>query len=339
MERVWLALIPKKCVNLWHWKKQARFNIMIYKFEPLLKPTVWGGSKLTEFKHLPAAGEPMGESWEISAVKGMESVVAEGPEAGLTLPQLIERHGEALLGKRVAEQFGGVFPLLIKFIDARADLSVQVHPDDETAERLHGPGSMGKTEMWYVISAADDATLRAGLVEGSTKEKYLEVEGTAGLEDMLALYRVKPGDVFFLPAGRVHSIGAGCFIAEIQQTSDITYRIYDFGRPRQLHIAEAREAIDFDTILPDYRTAYDPADAVTPIVSCPYFTTRHCHATEPVAVEPTEGSFTVVMVLEGGATVDGVDAPAGTTLLLSADHGRATVLPGNEGVRFLTAVC
>ncbi len=166
----------------------------------------------------------------------------------------------------------------------------------------------------------------------------MAVEGTAALEDMLALYHVKPGDVFFLPAGRVHSIGAGCFIAEIQQTSDITYRIYDFGRPRQLHIAEAREAIDFDTILHDYRTAYDPTDPVTPIVECPYFTTRHCHTTEPAVIEPTEGSFTVVMILEGMATIDGIEAPAGTTLLISADHGRATVAPAPGGVRYLTAV-
>lgn len=311
---------------------------MIYKFKPLLKPTVWGGSKLTEFKNLPAAEEPIGESWELSAVKGMESVVADGPEAGLTLPQLIERHGAGLLGERVAETYGGQFPLLIKFIDARADLSVQVHPDDATACRLHGPGSMGKTEMWYVVDAAPEATLRAGLVEGSTKEKYLEVEGTKELEQMLALYHVKPGDVFFLPAGRVHSIGAGCFIAEIQQTSDITYRIYDFGRPRQLHIAEAREAIDFNTILPDYRTAYDPTDSETPIVKCPYFTTRHFHTGELTTVHPTEGSFTVLMVLEGAATVDGVEAPAGTTLLISADHGDAIVAPAQGGVRFLTAV-
>lgn len=310
---------------------------MIYKFKPLLKPTVWGGSKLTEFKHLPVASQPMGESWEISAVKGMESVVADGPEAGLTLPQLIERHGEALLGSRVARAYGGTFPLLIKFIDARADLSVQVHPNDATAVKLHGPGSMGKTEMWYVVDATPDATLRAGLVEGSTKEKYLKVEGTKALEDMLALYSVKPGDVFFLPAGRVHSIGAGCFIAEIQQTSDITYRIYDFGRPRQLHIAEAREAIDFDTILPDYRTAYDPTDPDTPIVDCPYFTTRHCHTTELTTIKPTDGSFTVMMILEGSATVDGIEAPAGTTLLISADHGPATVAPAPSGVRFLTA--
>lgn len=310
---------------------------MIYVFKPLLKPTVWGGSRLTEFKHLPAASEPMGESWEISAVPGMESVVASGPEAGMTLPQLIERHGAALLGQRVASLYGGKFPLLIKFIDARADLSVQVHPDDATAERLHGPGSMGKTEMWYVIDAAPDATLRAGLTAGATKEKYLQVEGTKELENMLAQYAVKPGDVFFLPAGRVHSIGAGCFIAEIQQTSDITYRIYDFGRPRQLHIAEAREAIDFQTILPDYRTAYDPTDPVTPIVECPYFTTRHVHTSEPAYIDPVDGSFTVVMVLEGSATIDGVEAPAGTTLLLSADHPRATVVPSTAGVRYLLA--
>lgn len=310
---------------------------MIFTFRTILKPTVWGGDRLAKFKGMPPASEPIGESWEISAVDGMESIVAQGPDAGLTLPRLIERYGERLLGERVQATYGGKFPLLIKFIDARADLSVQVHPDDATAVKLHGPGSMGKTEMWYVIDAAPGATLRAGMIKGTTPADYQSVEGSPELEKLLALYSVKPGDVFFLPAGRVHSIGAGCFIAEIQQTSDITYRIYDFGRPRQLHIQEARQAIDFQTQLDDYRTAYDPTDPVTPIVTCPYFTTRHIHTTELHTIQPTPGSFTIVMVLEGSATIDGVEAPAGTTLLLSADHPAATVAPVPGGVRLLTA--
>lgn len=309
---------------------------MIYTFKPILKPTVWGGSRITEFKHLPAESEPIGESWELSAVPGMESVVAAGPEEGMTLPQLIERHGASLVGSRVWERYGSKFPLLIKFIDAKSDLSVQVHPNDEVASKLHGPGSLGKTEMWYVIDRQPGAKLRAGIVEGTTREDYLAAEGTDRLEGLLAQYDVEPGDVFFLPAGRVHSIGAGCFIAEIQQSSDITYRIYDFGRPRQLHIEEAREAIDFNT-LPDYRTAYDPADAAKPIVECEYFTTNHVNTTTPAVIEPAQGSFTVVMMLEGEATVGGIKAPAGTTLLISADNGPVEVIPAASGARYLTA--
>ena len=199
------------------------------KFRPILKTTIWGGDKIIPFKHLDSTQQNVGESWEISDVPGDESVVANGADAGKNLTQMVQEYKGALVGEANYTRFGGKFPLLIKFIDARDDLSIQVHPDDELAMRRHN--SMGKTEMWYVIdNAGGRAHLRSGLSRGITPEQYEQMIADNTICDALADYAVRPGDVFFLPAGRIHSIGAGCFIAEIQQTSNITYRIYDFNR-------------------------------------------------------------------------------------------------------------
>ena len=200
----------------------------MYKFQPILKSLIWGGEKIAPYKGIATDQRNIGESWELSGVKDNESVVAEGPEAGTSLPELIARHGAALLGKANYERFGEEFPLLIKFIDARQDLSIQVHPNDELAWERHK--SKGKTEMWYVVSADKDAHLRSGFSKQVTPAEYEASVGDNTITDILADYKIAPGDVFFLPAGRVHSIGAGSFIAEIQQTSNITYRIYDFNR-------------------------------------------------------------------------------------------------------------
>ena len=200
----------------------------MYKFQPILKSTIWGGEKIVPYKQIASGQTQVGESWELSGVKGNESVVAGGPEAGTTLPGLIARHGAALLGKANFERFGEEFPLLIKFIDARQDLSIQVHPDDRLAWERHK--SKGKTEMWYVVDADKGARLRSGFAKQVTPAQYEASVEDNTITDILAEYEIHPGDLFFLPAGRVHSIGAGAFIAEIQQTSDITYRIYDFNR-------------------------------------------------------------------------------------------------------------
>ena len=200
----------------------------MYKFQPILKSLIWGGEKIAPYKGIATDQRNIGESWELSGVKDNESVVAEGPEAGTSLPELIARHGAALLGKANYGRFGEEFPLLIKFIDARQDLSIQVHPNDELAWERHK--SKGKTEMWYVVSADKDAHLRSGFSKQVTPAEYEASVGDNTITDILADYKIAPGDVFFLPAGRVHSIGAGSFIAEIQQTSNITYRIYDFNR-------------------------------------------------------------------------------------------------------------
>ena len=200
----------------------------MYKFQPILKSLIWGGEKIAPYKGIATDQRNIGESWELSGVKDNESVVAEGPEAGTSLPELIARHGAALLGKANYGRFGEEFPLLIKFIDARQDLSIQVHPNDELAWERHK--SKGKTEMWYVVSADKDAHLRSGFSKQVTPAEYEASVGVNTITDILADYKIAPGDVFFLPAGRVHSIGAGSFIAEIQQTSNITYRNYDIYR-------------------------------------------------------------------------------------------------------------
>ena len=216
----------------------------MYKFEPILKTLVWGT-----------------ESWVLSSVPGSESVVSEGPEAGRTL----------------TEVYGGEFPLLIKFIDARRDLSIQVHPGDELARARHG--GHGKDEMWYIIGASEGAHLYSGLAMPLTPEEYARRVEDGTIIDVLGDHKVAPGDVFFIPSGRIHSICGGCYLAEIQQTSDITYRIYDYnrpgldGKPRQLHTELAKDAIDY-TVKEDYRTHYERREnGPVELLKCEHFTT------------------------------------------------------------------
>jgi mannose-6-phosphate isomerase len=218
------------------------------KFKPILKSTLWGGERIIPFKQLDCQQEQVGESWEISDVPGDESVVAEGADAGKNLTQLMEEYKGKLVGEENYKRFHGKFPLLIKFIDAKQDLSIQVHPDDELAMKRHQ--SMGKTEMWYIIdNTGGQAHLYSGLKKQITPQEYADMIENNTICDALDKYDVQPGDVFFLPAGRIHSIGAGCFLAEIQQTSNITYRIYDFNRRdkngnlRELHTELSKDAL------------------------------------------------------------------------------------------------
>ena len=249
-----------------------------FKFQPILKPMIWGGEEICKFKNVESPQAGIGESWELSGVPGDVSIVSNGELQDQSLAELIDRYGEKLLGKPVMERFGKTFPLLIKFIDAKQALSIQVHPDDELAKKRHN--SFGKTEMWYVIKATEGAYLYSGFKEEIDAEKYLQSLKDDTFIHYLQKHEVKPGDVFFLPAGRVHAIGAGCFIAEIQQTSDITYRIYDYnrkdaqGNPRALHTEWAKDAIDYK-VYPDYKQDY-PAGLrdVRELVKCPYFTTH-----------------------------------------------------------------
>ena len=198
------------------------------KFEPILKQTLWGGDKIIPFKHLNENLPNVGESWEISAVEGSESVVANGADKGLTLPEMVRKYKEELVGEANYMRFGNKFPLLIKFIDAKLDLSIQVHPNDELARKRHN--SFGKNEMWYVIAADKGAKLISGFAEQITPKEYKERVYNGTFAEVLQTCEIKPGDVFYVPAGRVHGIGAGSFIAEIQQTSDVTYRIFDYNR-------------------------------------------------------------------------------------------------------------
>lgn len=308
------------------------------KFRPILKTLVWGGEKIAPFKGIETGQHNIGESWELSGVKGNESVVANGPLAGKTITELISEYRESLLGRANWEKTGTEFPLLVKFIDARQDLSIQVHPDDELAARRHN-GSKGKTEMWYVVSADKDAHLMSGLSRKITPEEYVARVGNNTITEVLHDYKVSRGDVFFLPAGRIHSIGSGSFIAEIQQTSDITYRIYDFGRlgldgkPRELHTELAKDAIDY-SVEDDYRTHYtEKKNEETVLVDCKYFTTSLLEIDRPFFKDLSAlDSFLIVICTAGkGELTDNEghreSLRQGETVLIPASTASLTVTP------------
>lgn len=314
----------------------------ILKFKPLLKSTIWGGSKIVPFKNLSSEQANVGESWEVSGVKDNESVVAQGKYEGRNLNQLVEELKEKLVGKENYERFGNTFPLLVKFIDAQQDLSIQVHPDDETAHRQGKP--MGKTEMWYALDSDADATLRVGLKKTITPETYKTMVEDGTIVDALAQYNLKADDCFFIPAGRIHAICKGSFVAEIQQTSDVTYRIYDYkrrdkdGNYRQLHTEEAAEAIDY-TVLDDYRTQYTPEkNQPVQLVTCPFFSTAVYDLDEPMTLDYSElDSFVILIALKGEATLTTSDGETqtlrqGETILLPAT---ADVVKVEGNIKFL----
>ncbi len=301
---------------------------MLFKFNPLLKTTLWGGDKIIPFKHLDSTQERVGESWEISGVKDNETVVSCGPCCGKKLNELVAAMKADLVGKDNYERFGDEFPLLIKFIDARQDLSIQVHPTDEIAHRQGKP--RGKTEMWYIMESAPDAKLYSGLKQQITPETYKQMVADDTICDALAQYEVKEGDVFFLPAGRIHAIGTGCFLAEIQQTSDVTYRIYDFkrkdkdGNYRELHTREAAESINY-AVEQDYRTHYTPMkNEGVQLVSCPYFTTAVYDLDEAMTLDYSElDSFVILIGMKGEGTIaddegNETSLKAGETVLIPA---------------------
>lgn len=286
---------------------------MIFTFEPIFKPTPWGGSLIREIKGLTPAPTPIGESWELSAVKGMETVVDSGPDKGLTLNQLIAKYGDKLVGRRVLNRYGGEFPLLIKFLDANQWLSLQVHPDDRTARKL-GVATRGKAEMWHVIDCQPGATLIAGFKPGVTVGDYLRAEGKRELIGLVQHHDVSPGQEFFIAPGTIHALGPGCLVAEVQQSCDITYRVYDYERPRELHLDKARLALKFNV----GSSVSDPLDC---------FTVNTLTALRAMNLFPESDSFRIVMVVQGSLTVDDVAAPMGSTLLISADHGPVRLVP------------
>lgn len=317
------------------------------KFNPILKSMIWGGDKLRQYKAIDTDQKNIGESWELSGVPGNESVVSNGEFTGRTITELIKEYGPELLGRHVYETCGEKFPLLIKFIDARDDLSIQVHPDDAMAQSVHGQ-PFGKTEMWYVVSADKDAHLMSGLSAEITPEEYVSRVENNTITDVLCDYKVQSGDVFFLPAGRIHSIGKGCFIAEIQQTSDLTYRIYDFGRlgldgkPRELHTELAKDAIDY-SVSEDYRTAYIATqNEETPLVECEYFKTHLLDLTQPVSVDvKSNDSFMIVICLEGNGELkdsleNSISFKQGETILIPALTENVTFIPDNK-MKILTS--
>jgi mannose-6-phosphate isomerase len=272
-----------------------------FKFEPILKKIIWGGSEICRFKHLDVQESGIGESWEVSQVPGSVSVVANGPLKGKTLTELMELAPEALLGKKIFKRFGMEFPLLVKFIDAQADLSIQVHPNDKLARERHN--SFGKTEMWYVVDAKPGSKLISGFSQQIDAEEYTRRIADNSIEEVLQTHEATQGDVFFLPAGRVHAIGAGIFIAEIQQNSNITYRLYDYnrkdaqGNERELHTELAKDAIDYQ-LYDNLQTHYVPLENdLTPLVSCPYFTTNRIY------LKADESGFETIRTPEGSKQV------------------------------------
>ena len=246
------------------------------KFQPIFKYRIWGGNKLRKELQKNTKAEQIGESWEIADVDGDETVVQDGSLKGLTLKKLIQDYKSELVGKKVYDVFGDSFPLLIKFIDAHLPLSIQVHPDDAIAKERHH--SFGKNEMWYIMDADDGAELIVGFKKETTKEEYLNKLDKGEVLDLLNVEKVKKGDAYYIPAGRVHAIGAGVLLAEIQQTSDVTYRIFDYdrvdastGKKRELHNELAADVIDFKTHA-EYKAHYDKTENQSnPLIHSPYF--------------------------------------------------------------------
>jgi mannose-6-phosphate isomerase len=310
------------------------------RFEPFFKEKLWGGQKIREILGKDFGGlTNCGETWEISAVPGHVSVVADGPLAGRDLRDLIGEFQGALVGQKVYAQHGRDFPLLIKFIDANDDLSIQVHPDDELAKARHD--SLGKTEMWYIIQADEGSSLISGFNQPVDRETYQRYFESGRLMEILNRETAEAGDVFFLPAGRVHTIGKGLLLAEIQQTSDITYRIYDFervdaeGNQRELHFEQALDAIDY-RFYPDYKGQYQsqPNQPVT-LAHCEYFSTHHLAIDQPLARDYRDlDSFVVYVCVGGSLTVsfEGGKIPMqmGQAFLLPAALKTVTLTPHGE---------
>lgn len=294
-------------------------------FEPILKDRIWGGTKLQSFLHKSIPTPTTGESWEISTVSGDISIVKNGPFKGKSLNDLLEKHPEEILGSKVYQQFGHQFPLLFKFLDAKEDLSIQLHPNDVLAKKRHN--SFGKTEMWYIMQADEKARIVIGFKENSSAEEYLHHLEDKSLIEILEEIPVKKGDVFLLETGTIHAIGAGIVIAEIQQTSDITYRVYDWdrvdaqGNYRELHTELALEAINYNKVesQKQYQKIQNHSNLT---VECPYFTTNFIPLDGSVTFHKNQDSFRVLMCTEGEFELVTVDSKSvfkkGETVLLPA---------------------
>ena len=315
-------------------------NLYPLKFRPILKSIIWGGSDISKFKNIEPIQDGIGESWEISGVQGDISIIENGHLAGTSLQDLLAESREQLVGSEVYHKFGNKFPLLIKFIDAQDDLSIQVHPDDKLAGERHN--SFGKTEMWYVVKAAPGAFLYTGFEKEISPDEYEKSIEDNSFTDSLKKHIVKEGDVFFLPAGRVHAIGAGCFIAEIQQTSNITYRIYDYnrkdsqGNSRQLHTELAKDAIDFK-LYDTYQTEYKKQlNKPVELVTCPYFTTNLLELNEFTKRDYSQkDSFVIYMCLEGSLNLvdnkgNSLLIERGESLLIPAETNYVEISPNNH---------
>ncbi|MCR5678892.1 MAG: class I mannose-6-phosphate isomerase [Prevotella sp.] len=317
-------------------------------FQPNLHTVVWGGNQLRPYKGLEPSDEPIGESWEVSAVPSSTSIVSNGQWKGCSLIEVINEQPEAILGSKVNEKYQGKLPLLVKFIDAKKDLSIQVHPDDEMAMREHG--KMGKSEMWYVIKADKRAHLYAGFKQEITPYEYQKRVEDGSIVEVLADHEVKAGDVFYLPAGRVHAICGGIMLAEVQQSSDVTYRIFDYnrpgmdGKPRELHTQLAAKALDFH-VEANYRTEYsEMANKAVQIIDTPYFDVRVTEMSKPFHRNLLKyDSFIITMCIEGDCTIrvrstyEEILLKQGNSTLIPAAIADYDVIPLHGKTRILDA--
>ena len=314
---------------------------MLYplKFTPILKDKIWGGTKLKSLFDKEAETDKLGESWELSGYEGDESVVTNGYLEGNNLTELIEIYMGELIGDSVFDQYGLSFPLLFKLIDANENLSIQVHPGDEVAAERHN--SYGKTEMWYVVDADKGSELIIGFNEDCSRETYLEALAHDKVEDLLHKVPVTKGDVFFIPAGRVHAICKGVVVAEIQQSSDVTYRIYDYkrkddqGNERELHTEQALDVINFEASKQP-KTIYSPLlNETTPLISCDYFTTNMLRFNKRMERQYAKlDSFVAYMCLDGTFTIEfegeKTSVDKGDTVLIPASIDDLSLIPDGE---------
>ena len=315
-------------------------------FEANLHTVVWGGNQLSPYKGLKPSDEPIGESWEVSAVPTSTSIVSNGIYAGKDLITVINEHPDAILGKKVNEKYNGQLPLLVKFIDAKRDLSIQVHPNDEMAMREHG--KMGKSEMWYIIKADEGAHLYAGFKHEITPYEYQKRVEDGSITEVLADHKVKTGDVFYLPAGRVHAICGGIMLAEVQQSSDVTYRIFDYnrpgmdGKPRELHTELAAKALDF-RVEANYRTDYpEVKNKAIQVIDTPFFDVRVMEINKPKHRDMLKyDSFVISMCLEGDCRIrvrntnDVIELKTGYSTLIPAAIADYDVLPLHDKSKIL----
>ena len=309
-------------------------------FHPVYKTKIWGNDKLRNLLHKDTGTlQKVGESWEISGVQDNITVVKNGFLAGNNLEELVEIYMGDLVGDKVYDKFGVEFPLLIKFIDASDVLSVQVHPDDKTAfERHH---AYGKTEMWYILQSDPGAEIIIGFKNDTSREEYLRHLKNKTLREILNSEEARAGDVFFIPPGRVHTIGAGILLAEIQQTSDITYRIYDWdrvdanGKSRELHTDLALDVIDFKSY-PEYKIPYqDQLNETTDLVQCNYFNTQLIHFNKPLKKDYYDlDSFVIYIGVEGETTIEHENGSSflkkGESVLVPAVLKDITLIPKGE---------
>ncbi len=319
---------------------------MLYplKFHPILKEKLWGGNKLKTILNKPTTNKNIGESWEISTVNNEISSVANGEFTGKFLTELIQQFKGELLGEKVYQEFGNQFPLLIKFIDAKTDLSVQLHPNDALAKKRHD--SFGKTEMWYVAQADKNAKLIIGFNKDTSKEEYEDFLTKGNITELLNFEDISKGDSYFINAGRIHAIGGGALIAEIQQTSDITYRVYDWdrkdedGNSRELHTDLAIDALDFKGDK-DFKLPYDKKpNQVNEIISIPYFTTNFIEVNNACERNyNTIDSFKVIMCVEGKGTISVEDnslhISLGETILIPAKIENLTLKSDKTSMKLL----